>query len=51
MNWKEIRRYGNSEDKDGVVLQVMRKREFEMDGKMPSLWRVEYDGGGYCGDR
>ena len=34
-----------------MVLQVMRKRESEMDGKMPCMRGMEYDGGGDRGDR
>lgn len=37
--------YGNSEDKDGLVLQILRKRELQVDGKMSGLWRMEYYGG------
>ena len=46
-----ILRYGNGKDKDSVVLQILRKREFEMDGQMSGLWGVEYHGGGDSGDR
>ena len=38
------------EDKDGMVLQGMRKRESEMDGQVSCLRGVEYHGGGDCGD-
>lgn len=48
---KDKRRiYGNGEDKDGMVLQGVWKREFEMDGQMPGLWGMEYYGGRDCGD-
>ena len=33
-----------------MVLQVVRKREFEMDGQMSGLRGMEYYGGGNCGD-
>ena len=45
-----ILRYGNGKDKDSVVLQIVRKREFEMDGQMSGLRGMEYYGGGDCGD-
>lgn len=42
---KDKRRiYGNGEDKDGMVLQGVWKREFEMDGQVPGLWGMEYYG-------
>ena len=43
--------YGDSEDKDSVVLQGVWKRKPEMDGKMPCMRRMEYDGRGDSGDR
>ena len=36
--------YGDSEDKDGMVLQGVRKRESEMDGQMSCLRGVEHHG-------
>ena len=42
--------YGDSEDKDSVVLQGVWKRESEMDGKVPSVRGVEHYGGGDGGD-
>ena len=44
-------RYGDSKDKERMVLQVLRKRESEMDGKMSLMRRVEHDGGRDGGDR
>jgi hypothetical protein len=38
------RDYGDSEDKECVVLQGVRKREPEMDGKVPCVRGMEYDG-------
>lgn len=35
--------YGN-EDKDCVVLHVLWQREFQMDGTVPCVQGVEYDG-------
>ena len=44
-------RYGDSKDKERMVLQVLRKRESEMDGKMSLMRRVEHDGGRDRGNR
>ena len=42
---KDKRRiYGNGEDKDGMVLQGVWKRKFEMDGQVPGLRGMEYYG-------
>ena len=40
------RDYGDSEDKECVVLQGVRKREPEMDGQVSCVRGVEYDGRG-----
>ena len=43
--------YGDSEDKDSVVLQGVWKRKSEVDGEMPCMRRMEYYGGRDSGDR
>ena len=36
--------YGSNKDKDRVVLQDVWKRESEVDGQMPCVRGMEYDG-------